>query len=64
MDTKRVSNLTIKFNDGTSLKVQEQKYRIILATISNKYHELLKKYKIKELTNATKRKLVLRILVK
>lgn len=64
MDTKRVSNLTIKFNDGTSLKVQEQKYRIILATISNKYHELLKKYKIKELTNATKRKLVLRVLVK
>ena len=48
MNPKRVSNITIKFNDSTALKVQEQKYRLILA---NKYHELLKKCKIKELTS-------------
>lgn len=48
MDPKKVSNITIQFNNGTTLKIQEQKYRLILAAISNKYHELLKKYKIKE----------------
>ena len=53
MDPKRVSNITIQFNNGTTLKIQEQKYRLILAAISNKYHELLKKYKIKEPISAT-----------
>jgi len=53
MDPKRVSNITIQFNNGTTLKIQEQKYRLILAAISNQYHELLKKYKIKEPISAT-----------
>ena len=53
MDTKRVSSITIKFDDNTSLKVQEQKKRLLLAAISNKYHELLKKCKIKEPISAT-----------
>ena len=53
MITKKVSNITIHFNNGTTLKIQEQKYRLILAAISNKYYKLLKKCKIKELTSAT-----------
>lgn len=53
MEIKRVSALTIKFNNGTSFKIQEKKQRAILDKISNKYHNLLKKYKIKELTSAT-----------
>lgn len=48
MESKKVSNITIQFNNGTTLKIQEQKYRLVLAVISKKYHELLKKYKIKE----------------
>lgn len=52
MQPVKVSTLTIKLDGGNNLKIKQKLYRVILHKLSEKYTKLLKKNKIKELTNA------------
>lgn len=43
METKRLSSLTIRFNDDRKLEIQECKIRAEIAKLSNNYSNMLKK---------------------
>lgn len=47
MEQKRLSNLTIKFNDGRKLEIQESKIRAEIAKLSNNYSNMLNNCKKK-----------------
>ena len=49
----QIKTLMIKLNNGKELKIKEKRYRIILYKITIQYKNLLRKYKIKELTHAS-----------
>lgn len=51
MGTKRVQTLTIRIKDNRELTILEEKNRVRLAELSNKYSNLVRK--IKELLNPT-----------
>ena len=51
METKRVQALTIRINNNRELTVLEDKHRVILVKLSNKYSNLLQK--AKKLLNTT-----------
>ena len=41
METKRLSSLTIRFNDDRKLEIQESKIRAEIAKLSNNYSNML-----------------------
>lgn len=43
METKRLSSLTIRFNDDRKLEIKESKIRAEIAELSNNYSSMLKK---------------------
>lgn len=43
METKRLSSLTIRFNDDRKLEIQESKIRAEIAKLSNNYSSMLKR---------------------
>ena len=45
METKRVQSLVVRLNNGNNIVIQESKTRAFLAEQSNKFSQLISKFK-------------------
>ena len=48
METKRVQSLVVRLNNGNNIAIQESKTRAFLAEQSNKFSQLISKFKMTE----------------